>query len=78
MKTLIIHPKDPITTFLCGIYKTLPNKTVINSGITKDQLRKHILDHDRLICCGHGSPAGLFSVGRFPDIYSNKDQYFIG
>ena len=53
MKTLIVHPEDnPSTTFLTGIYKNLDNKTVINGGITKDELRKYIQDHDRVICCG--------------------------
>jgi hypothetical protein len=89
MKTLIIHPQDPTTTFLTGIYQKLANKTVVTGGITKDELRKHILDHDRVICCGHGSPAGLFSVGQFPGAYPyivddsmaeslrNKDCIFI-
>jgi hypothetical protein len=78
MKTLIIHPKDITTRFICGIYDPIPDKTFINSGITKDQLRKKIDEHDRILMMGHGSPSGLFGVGRFPDIYSNKDQYFIG
>lgn len=73
MKTLIIHPQDPTTTFLGGIYETIPNKTVITGGITKDELRKHILDHDRVICCGHGSPVGLFGVGQF----NIEDTYII-
>ena len=67
MKTLIIHPKDITTTFLTGIYKNLANKTVITGGMTN--LRKHIQDHDRILMMGHGSPAGLFSVGQFPDAY---------
>ena len=66
MKTLIIHPEDPTITFLSGIYHNLPNKTVINGGITKDELRKYIDDHDQVLMLGHGSPAGLFSVGQFP------------
>jgi hypothetical protein len=76
MKTLIIHPKDPTTRFLCGIYDTIPNKTVIDSGITKDHLRKHIQDHDRILMMGHGSPAGLFGVGQFntEDIYIIDDS----
>jgi hypothetical protein len=69
MKTLIIHPKDITTNFLCGIYKDLPNKTVINRGLTKDELRKKIKSHDRVLMMGHGSPAGLFSVGQFPGAY---------
>lgn len=30
MKTLIIHPKDPTTDVLTGIYSSTNNKTVIN------------------------------------------------
>lgn len=73
MKTLIIHPKDPTTTFLAGIYKNLTNKTVVTGGITKDELRKHILDHDRILMMGHGSTAGLFGVGQF----NMEDTYII-
>jgi hypothetical protein len=73
MKTLTIHPKDPTTTFLAGIYKNLTNKTVVTGGITKDQLRKYIRDHDLVICCGHGSSAGLFGVGQF----NTEDAYIV-
>jgi hypothetical protein len=76
MKTLIIPPQDPTTRFLCGIYDTIPNKTVITGGLTKDELWKHIQDHDRVICCGHESPAGLLDVGQFPDAYPYGLLYF--
>ncbi len=65
-KYLIVHPQDPTTSFLCEIYKDLPNKTVITGGGTKNELRKEICLHDRIILCGHGSPSGLFGVGQFP------------
>lgn len=89
MNILIIHPQDPTTEFLSGIYNNIPGNTVINGGVTKDELQKHIDDHDRVILCGHGSPTGLFSVGQFPDAYPyvidesmveslrNKDCIFI-
>lgn len=70
MTTLIVHPQDPTTTFLSGIYKNLTNKTVVTGGITKDIMRKKIESHDRILMMGHGSPAGLFSVGQFPGEYS--------
>jgi len=73
MKTLIIHPYDPSTKFLTGIYATLTNKTVITGGITKAKLRKHIDDHDQVFMMGHGSPMGLLSVNQFPDC----DSYII-
>lgn len=66
MKTLVIHAQDSTTAFLYGVYKDLPDKTVITGGITKPELRKEILRHDRTILCGHGSTQGLLSVGQFP------------
>ena len=65
---LILHPADRSSDFLRGLYKDLPNKTVLNGGITKVELRKLIATH-RCIFCGHGSPNGLFSVGQLPDAY---------
>jgi hypothetical protein len=65
MKTLIIHPKDKSTQFLDIVYETIPNKTIVTGGITKDEVRKLIEEHDRVMMCGHGAPHGLFSVGQF-------------
>ena len=67
MKTLIIHPKDPSTDFLKGIYEGLEDITVIRGmpladGPTMSQL---ILSHYRVIALGHGTPAGLLGVGQF-------------
>jgi hypothetical protein len=67
MKTLILHPADNSTMFLSRLYCDLPNKTVITGGITKSQFQKEISTHARVILCGHGSPNGLFSVGKFPE-----------
>lgn len=67
MKTLIIHPADPSTSFLDIVYESIPNKTVITGGITKDEVRKLIGEHDRVMMMGHGSPGGLFAVGQFTD-----------
>jgi hypothetical protein len=69
VKTLIIHPKDPATDVLTGIYSGLNNKTVIIGGIPKLDLRKLIKTHDRIFMLGHGSPWGLLSMGQFP--YTN-------
>ncbi len=66
MKTLIIHPKDDSTSFLDIVYKNIPNKTVVTGGYTKMEVKKMIFEHDRVMMMGHGSPAGLFSVGQFP------------
>jgi len=65
MKTLIIHPKDPTTTFLSRIYARLKDKTVIRGGINKSDFQKLIESHDRVIMLGHGSPYGLLSRGQF-------------
>lgn len=54
MKTLVIHPADRSTDFLCPIYEPVKNKTVITGGITKEHLRKYIRDHDRIQIMGHG------------------------
>ncbi|HNS16406.1 MAG TPA: hypothetical protein PKI34_01125 [Bacteroidales bacterium] len=68
MKTLCIHPKDYSTRFLRDIYKDITNKNVIDGGITRKHLWDLMLQHDRIICCGHGSPNGLCANDRFlPD-----------
>jgi hypothetical protein len=64
MKTLIIHPKDRTTDFLKPIYENIPNATVLTEGLKSDVIEL-IKEHDRIIMMGHGSPWGLFGVGRF-------------
>jgi hypothetical protein len=64
---LIIHPKDRTTQFLDIAYKNIPNKTIITGGVTKQEVKKLIEQHDQVIMCGHGAPVGLFSVGEFPN-----------
>ena len=65
MKTLIIHPEDPSTFFLDIVYAPIENKTVITGGVSKSEVQKLIREHDRVMMMGHGSPGGLFNVGRF-------------
>jgi len=65
MKTLIIHPEDKTTSFLDIVYQPIENKTVITGGVTKSELNKLIEKHDRVMMMGHGSPWGLFSIGKF-------------
>jgi len=65
MKRLIIHPRDRTTDFLCGIYRNLPDTTVIRGGYSKEEVSRMIADHDQVMMMGHGSPGGLFSVGQF-------------
>lgn len=75
MKTLIIHPSDPSTSFLDIVYESIPNKTVITGGISKDEVKDLIKEYDRVMMMGHGSPSGLFSVGQFTDPNSNYRSY---
>lgn len=65
MKTLIIHPSDGSTSFLDIVYESIPNKTVITGGVSKQDVMNLIKEHDRVMMMGHGSPSGLFSVGQF-------------
>ena len=65
MKTLIIHPEDKSTSFLDIVYNPIPNKTVVTGGVSKEDIKKLIREHDRVMMMGHGSPGGLFSIGRF-------------
>lgn len=71
-KTLIIHPSDPSTSFLNIVYESIPNKTVITGGISKSEVQQLIREHDRVMMMGHGSPAGLFSVGQFTNTGGNN------
>lgn len=65
MRTLIIHPADKSTDFLCPIYEDIKNKKVIRGGISKKELLKAVHSHQRIMMMGHGSPMGLFAVGQF-------------
>ncbi len=68
MNTLIVHPKDVTTGFLCDIYKDIPKKSVIDGGITRRHLRHLMGMYERIICCGHGTRNGLCANDRFyPD-----------
>jgi hypothetical protein len=70
MKTLVIHPKDRTTDFLKPIYENIPNTTVLTEGLKSDVI-KLIKEYDRIMMMGHGSPWGLFGVGRF-----REDSYY--
>ncbi len=65
MKNLIIHPADRSTDFLKPIYENISDAIILNGGATKDQVKELMVQHDRIIMLGHGSPFGLFSVGQF-------------
>lgn len=68
MKILIIHPEDKSTDFLSAIYKhNITDTTIVKGGISKNEVKRLIIEHDRIIMLGHGSPLGLFNVGKFTD-----------
>jgi hypothetical protein len=77
MKTIVLHPKDDSTTFLDTIYKGIPSNdiTLITEGKTKKELIDLFELHDRIINMGHGSPFGLFSVGKFINPYVIDGTY---
>lgn len=90
MKTLIVHPEDYSTKFLDIVYAPIQNKTLVTGGVSKTELMTLIQEHDRVMMMGHGSPGGLFSVGKFknagayiidqsmvPYLKSKKDNVFI-
>ena len=63
--TLIIHPKDDSTTFLDTIYKDMKDITLITGGVSKSDVVQLIIEHERIMMMGHGSPGGLFAMGQF-------------
>lgn len=66
-KILVIHPDDRSTDFLKPIYEKLPNITVITGGVSYMDVRELIRTHNQIMMMGHGSPHGLFSMGKFPN-----------
>lgn len=66
-KILVIHPDDRSTDFLRPIYQQLPNVTLITGGVSYMDMRELISKHDQVMMMGHGSPYGLFSMGKFPN-----------
>ena len=65
MKTLVIHPKDDSTVFLTKVYENLDAVTLVQGGISRDQLKDMVRSHDQIMMMGHGTPYGLMSVGQF-------------
>jgi hypothetical protein len=74
MKTLIIHPDDRSTDFLCPIYQTASGRlkfddvTVFRGGQTRAQIHEAIQTHEQVIMMGHGGPGGLFAMGMLTDV----------
>lgn len=57
-KTLVIHPQDPTTDFLCGIYDGL-GFVEMRKNVNCKSLLMQIPRFERIILLGHGSPQGL-------------------
>lgn len=62
-KILIIHPRDISTDFLCACYDGLDCE-IVNTNVSKSQLRCKIKESDKVIFLGHGSKLGLFGFNR--------------
>jgi hypothetical protein len=62
MKTLVIHPNDPTTTFLYDIYKHKDVTLISDPATPVGKIADEINKHDRIIMCGHGCPDGLFGM----------------
>lgn len=65
MKTLIVHPDDSSTDFLLPIHDSFDRKTVVRTDLTKKEILYMMVEHDKIIAMGHGTPSGLLSVGQF-------------
>ena len=65
MKTLVIHPADSSTDFLKDVYRGLSHTTVITGGCTQEYLHNQIVNHDRIMMLGHGTPNGLLNMRNF-------------
>jgi len=80
MKTLVIHPKDTSTDFLADIYKG-KDWTVLRSNLPKKQIRKEIIEHDRIIMLGHGCELGLIGYEHLMIdsnyVYLLRDKYCV-
>jgi hypothetical protein len=59
MKTLVIHPHDDTTNFLCEIYKDKDWTVISDIKISSASLKRQIKAHDRIIMLGHGTGEGL-------------------
>jgi hypothetical protein len=64
-KTLVVHPSDPNTSRLKGIYAGIPSLTVKTGEVSNRKMIELIETHDRILLIGNGDPGGLFANGRF-------------
>jgi hypothetical protein len=59
-ETIVFHPDDPTTDFLCEIYQGKGWNVVNDPFIDQGTVAELISGHERIICLGHGSRNGLF------------------
>lgn len=59
-ETLVIHPDDPTTDFLCEIYKGKGYNVIDDPFTGNDTIAELIKDHKRIIALGHGCDFGLY------------------
>jgi hypothetical protein len=64
-KTLVIHPNDPTTSFLDVVYLDRGWTIVNDINIDADELTRLIIDHERIIMLGHGTPNGLLTLNGY-------------
>lgn len=74
--TLIIHPDDKSTRFLEATYRGI-DATVLTGDVERPHVRSLMEKFDQIMMLGHGSPQGLFSVGRFPSCQYIIDATFV-
>lgn len=75
--TLVIHPKDPSTDFLEGIYFDKDFDVIRDGNIDEDILIKEIENHDTIIMMGHGTPMGLINPNFWSGKGINSDPFII-
>ena len=63
----MIHPKDPSTEFLKGVYEGRDDVTIVTGGYSRGEIMEMIKEHDQVMLMGHGTGDGLLSVGQFSD-----------
>jgi hypothetical protein len=63
---LIVHPSDPKSSFLNGIYCKMKDTADTSGGLSKKDFQRHIADFAQVMILGHGSQLGLYGSGQFP------------
>ena len=67
MKRLVIHPKDPSTEFLKGVYEGRDDVSIVTGGYSRGEIMEMVKEHDQVMLIGHGTGYGLLSIGQFSD-----------